>query len=207
MLLEVGADLLFPLHGHDFHVLADAGIGRGNGVGLPRVLQRPEGGGFGCDQFLRGLGLDLRDLLLLLDRLLDVVRRHDPIRLRLLGRHILGQVGFLDLGLLLGERGRGYGRIGVRPRRQIGLLGFGRGQFQPDLDRGRAERLVVVSTFEMRDRKRGAAEMQRQRGRRRQTATAGAKASARGRCRSSRAYGFGAARARPLQPRLRAPPA
>ena len=79
-------------------------------------------GGFGGDRLLRGLGLDLRDLGIVLDRLLDVVRRHEPIGLRFLGRRILGQVGFLDLRLLLGERGRGDGRVGLRTGRQVGLL-------------------------------------------------------------------------------------
>ena len=46
-----------------------------------------------------------------------------PIGVVGLGRPVLWQVGLLDLGLLLGERGRSHRGIGLRSRRQVGLLG------------------------------------------------------------------------------------
>ena len=91
--------------------------------------RRPSGRGIGTrrrgrfrrDRFLRGRGLHRRDLGLVLFRLLGLVLRSPrDRRSSVFGRRVLWQLGFLDLRLLLGERGRSHRRVGIRSRRQVG---------------------------------------------------------------------------------------
>ena len=84
------------------------------------------------------------DLRIVFLRLVRIVLRHHPIGIFGFGRHFLRQFGFLDLGLLLGERRRRDRRIGVRARRQIGGFEMRRCHLQPDLDRRRARRIVGI---------------------------------------------------------------
>ena len=112
----------------------------------------------------RGLGLHRGDLLLFLLRLLGVVGGDDAIRFFGLGRHLLGKIGVLDHRLLLGQRGRGDGSVGIRARRQVGGLDPRRHHLKADLDRRRAKRVVGIVGLQMRDRERRAADMERERG-------------------------------------------
>ncbi len=97
-------------------------------------------------------------------RLAGIVRRHRPIRIFGFGRHILRQLRLFQLGLLFGERGRGDGSFGVRPRRQIGSLKMRRHHLQTDLDRRCTEGVVEIVGPQMRNRQRGTAEVKRKRG-------------------------------------------
>ena len=82
--------------------------------------------------------------------LAGIVGRHHPVGIVGLGRHVLWQLGLLELGLLLGQRRRSDGGVGVRTRRQVGGFQMRRGHFQADLDRGSAERVVGFIGAQMR---------------------------------------------------------
>ena len=93
----------------------------------------------------------------------ELVLRHHPVGLFGLGRLVLRQLGFLDLGLLLGKLWRCRGGIGIRTGRQVGHFTPHRGQFESDFDRGCAERIVGLFGLQMRDRQRRAADVKRKR--------------------------------------------
>src|SRR5204862_5295538 len=58
----------------------------------------------------------------------------------------------------------GNGGLRIRTRRQIGGVELGRCQFQPNLNRRRADVLVDVLAAQMGNRERSAAKVQRKRG-------------------------------------------
>ena len=107
--------------------------------------------------------LHRRDLRIVFLGLLRFVLRHHPVGFFRLGRLVLRQLGFLDLGLLLVELGRRGGRIGVRTGWQVGHFPSYRRHFQPDLDRLGAERIVVLVGLQLHDRQRRSADVKRER--------------------------------------------
>ena len=113
--------------------------------------------------FGRRLRLHGRDLRIVFLGLFRLGLRHHPVGLFRLGRLVLRQFGFLDLGLLLGKLGRCRGGVGVRTGRQVGHFTPHRCQFESDFDRGCTERIVGFFGLQMRDRQRRAADVKRQR--------------------------------------------
>jgi hypothetical protein len=81
---------------------------------------------------------------------LRVVRRDDAIGVLGLDRHVLRQVGLLDLGLLLGKLRRGLRRIGVRTRRQVLFLDLGRGHLHRELGGIGAQAVADVVAAQIR---------------------------------------------------------
>jgi hypothetical protein len=96
-------------------------------------------------------------------RLPRLVLRHHPVGFFGLGRLVLRQFGFLDLGLLFGELRRSRGSIGVRARRQVRHFTAHGGHFETDLDRRRAKRVIGFLGLQMHNRQRRAADVKRER--------------------------------------------
>src|SRR3954454_9643728 len=112
---------------------------RGGDRRFPCAFDRRGRGRFGGGGFGGGVGLDRGDLPLFFGRLLRRGFRDDAVGFCGFGRLSLRERGLLDLFLLLGLRGRGGGRSGFGPRRQIGRLGARREQVKTDFESRRAE--------------------------------------------------------------------
>src|ERR1700723_3409643 len=123
--LEIGADLPLPFGGEQLLILADPEIWRRRSVGLPCTFDVLPRGSVLRYRFLRSRGLHGLDLWIVVRRFLLLVLRHHPIGLFAFLRRFLWQIGRLDLRLLLGQRRRGHGSIGVRTRRQLSVFSGG----------------------------------------------------------------------------------
>ena len=123
VLVEMGDQLLLPGRAHAPQAFSGALRGSDRTRAFRNGLGAGRGGGFGGDRFRRGGGLhrgDLRDRLpwASSESFGATTRSGSSVSVGV----SLGSSGFLHLGLLLGNRGRGDRRIGVRTRRQVGRL-------------------------------------------------------------------------------------